>query len=71
MQVVRGTAATKFYLAGLTVRVIAEIMAWEEDTVAKIIRKYVGRKAATMAIIRQLNENSSAKPVAKLSAGDQ
>jgi integrase len=67
----RGTAATKFYLAGLTVRVIAEIMAWEEDTVAKIIRKYVGRKAATMAIIRQLNENSSAKPVAKLSAGDQ
>lgn len=63
----RGTAATKFYLAGLTVRVIAEIMAWEEETVEKIIRKYVGRKAATMAIIRQLNGNSSAKPFAKLS----
>jgi integrase len=67
----RGTAATKFYLAGLTVRVIAEIMAWEEETVEKIIRKYVGRKAATMAIIRQLNENGSAKPVAKLSGDGQ
>jgi integrase len=66
----RGTAATKFYLAGLTVRVIAEIMAWEEETVDKIIRKYVGRKAATMAVIRQLNANSSAKPSAKLS-GDE
>jgi integrase len=63
----RGTAATKFYLAGLTVRVIAEIMAWEEETVDKIIRKYVGRKAATMAVIRQLNANGSAKPSAKLS----
>jgi integrase len=63
----RGTAATRFYLAGLTVRVIAEIMAWEEDVVDKIIRKYVGRKAATMAVIRQLNANNSAKPDAKLS----
>jgi integrase len=63
----RGTAATKFYLAGLTVRVIAEIMGWEEETVDKIIRKYVGRKAATMAVIRQLNANASAKPSAKLS----
>jgi hypothetical protein len=35
--------------------------------VDKIIRKYVGRKAATMAVIRQLNANGSAKPSAKLS----
>jgi len=63
----RGTAATKFYLAGLSVRVIAEIMAWEEETIDKIIRKYVGRKAATMAVIRQLNANNRAKPRAKLS----
>jgi integrase len=62
----RGTAATKFYLAGLSVRVIAEIMAWEEETVDKIIRKYVGRKAATMALIQQLNANNPAKPDAKL-----
>jgi hypothetical protein len=39
----------------LSERVIAEIMAWNEDHVAKIIRRYVGRSAATKAIIRQLN----------------
>jgi hypothetical protein len=32
-------------------------MGWEEEHVAKIIRRYVGRAAAaTRAIIRQLNE---------------
>lgn len=51
----RGTAATKFYLAGLSLRVIAEILAWEEDRVEKIIRRYVSRTAATQAIIRQLD----------------
>jgi integrase len=51
----RGTATTKFYIAGLSERVIAEIMGWEEEHVAKIIRRYVGRSAATKAIIRQLN----------------
>jgi integrase len=53
----RGTAATRFYVAGLSERVIAEIMGWEEEHVAKIIRRYVDRTAATKAIIRQLNEN--------------
>jgi integrase len=52
----RGTAATRFYTAGLSERVIAEIMGWEEEHVAKIIRRYVGRAAATKEIIRQLNE---------------
>jgi integrase len=52
----RGTAATRFYTAGLSERVIAEIMGWEEDHVSKIIRRYVGRAAATRALIRQLNE---------------
>jgi integrase len=52
----RGTAATKFYIAGLSERVIAEIMGWEEAHVARIIRRYVDRTAATKAIIRQLNE---------------
>jgi integrase len=50
----RGTAATRFYVAGLNVRVIAEIMGWEEKTVDKIIRRYVGRNAATRAAIAQL-----------------
>lgn len=52
----RGTAATRFYIAGLSERVIAEIMAWEEETVARIIRRYVGRSAATKAAIFQLNQ---------------
>ena len=52
----RGTAATRFYVAGLPERVTAEIMGWAEDSVAKIIRKYVDRTAATRAIIRQLND---------------
>jgi integrase len=54
----RGTAATRFYLAGLSVRVIAEIMGWEEQHVDKIIRRYVDRSAATKAIIRQLNREN-------------
>jgi hypothetical protein len=35
---------------------IAEILAWSEDNVERIIRRYVARGAATKAIIRQLNE---------------
>jgi len=52
----RGTAATKFYVASVPERVIAEIMAWEEEHVSKIIRRYVDRTAATKALIRQINE---------------
>ncbi|MFZ0986645.1 MAG: site-specific integrase, partial [Xanthobacteraceae bacterium] len=52
----RGTAATRFYVAGIPERVIAEIMAWEEEHVARIIRRYVDRTAATRAILRQLNK---------------
>lgn len=52
----RGTAATKFYIAGLTEREIAEIMGWEEESVKRIIRRYVDRKAAIKDRIRRLNE---------------
>jgi integrase len=52
----RGTAATKFYTANIPIRVIAEILGWTEDSVDDIIRKYVGRAAATKALIRQINE---------------
>lgn len=51
----RGTAATRFYNAGLSIRIIAEIMGWEEETVERIIRRYVGRNTATRDMIRQLN----------------
>jgi integrase len=57
----RGSAATRFYVAGLSERVIAEIMGWTEENVAKIIRKYVDHSAATKAIIRQLNRANDQK----------
>lgn len=50
----RGTAATKFYIADLSIRQIAEILAWEEESVERIIRRYVGRDAAIRAMIRKL-----------------
>lgn len=50
----RGTAATTFYVAGFTMREIAETLAWEEQSVEKIIRRYVGRAAAIRARIKKL-----------------
>jgi integrase len=41
----RGTAATKFYVAGLSIRVIAEILAWSEEQVERIIRRGLTRSA--------------------------
>ena len=52
----RGTAATRFYTAGLSKRVIAETLAWSEDQVDRIIWRYVARAAATKEAIRQLNQ---------------
>ena len=54
----RGTAATKFYAAGLPLRVIAEILGWTEGSVDNIIRKYVERDAATKAVIRLLDKRA-------------
>jgi integrase len=52
----RGTAATKFYLSGLSMRVISEILAWDEAAVEAIIRRYVGRQSATLEAIRQIDQ---------------
>lgn len=54
----RGTTATRFYLAGIEKRTIAEIMGWEEDHVERIIYRYVGRSAAIMATIAKLNQTN-------------
>jgi integrase len=66
----RGTAATRFYVVGLSIRVITEILAWSEDQVERIVRRYVGRPAATKEAIRQLNEaierTKTGKPTGKL-----
>jgi integrase len=52
----RGTAATRFYIAGLRMRWIGEILGWSEDNVERVIRRYVARGAAMRAAIHQLNE---------------
>jgi integrase len=65
----RGTAATRFYSAGLSERTIAEIMAWEEAHVSRIMRRYVDRNALTLATIQTLDQTERrtgiAKPTAK------
>lgn len=50
----RGTAATKFYIAGFSLREVAETLAWEEEHVEKIMRRYVGRTAAIKARIEKM-----------------
>jgi integrase len=55
----RGTAATRFYIARLSEREIAEIMGWQEEHVARIVRRYVGRNAATLAAISKLNKEGT------------
>lgn len=52
----RGTAATCFYLTDLSKREIAEILGWQEEQVERILRRYVGRTAATRALIQRLNK---------------
>lgn len=52
----RGTAVTRFYIANLSYRVIAEIVGWEEKSVERIIRRYVDQTAAVEAIIRQIDQ---------------
>jgi integrase len=63
----RGTFATRLYLAGFTIREIAEAMAWSEDRVDKIIKRYVTRDAMLRDRIRKLDEarTGSAKHRAK------
>jgi integrase len=52
----RGTFATKAYLAGFTIREIAELLAWSEDQVERIINRYVRRNALLEDRIRRMDE---------------
>jgi integrase len=56
----RGTAATRFYIAGLSVRIIAEVMGWEEEYVEK---SSAATSAATQRqrAIEQLNRADGSK----------
>lgn len=54
----RGTAATRMYLGGLTKREIAEILGWSEDEVDRILNRYVKRDELLRDRIRRLDENA-------------
>jgi hypothetical protein len=49
-------AATKFYVAGIRIRSIAETTAWDEESAEKIIRRYVNSIASSKALIEQNND---------------
>lgn len=50
----RGTAATKLYLAGLSLREIAEVLGWAEDRVERLVDRYVKRDELLRARIARL-----------------
>lgn len=61
----RGTAATKMFLAGLTVREIAEIFTWSEDHVERLINVYVKKDELLLDRIRRIDELESRTPGVK------
>lgn len=65
----RGTAATKLFLGGQSIREIAQTMAWSEDQVEALINRYVKRDELLKDRIRRMDEHASrtggAKPDAK------
>lgn len=52
----RGTAATRYMLAGFSDEQIGELMGWETDDVRAIRRKYVDRQNIAKGVIRQLEK---------------
>lgn len=61
----RGTAATRFYRAGLSIREIAQIMVWSEDYVEALIDRYVKKDELLKDRIRRLDEHAARTASAK------
>jgi hypothetical protein len=57
----RGTAATKFYLAGLPIQDIADIMGWKSERVEKLINVYVNRDEIMKARIAKIEQSEAFK----------
>ncbi|HXS06278.1 MAG TPA: tyrosine-type recombinase/integrase [Rhizomicrobium sp.] len=53
----RGTAATKFFIAGFSIREIAETLAWLEERVERLIDRYVKRDEIMLDRIRRLEKS--------------
>ncbi|WP_438852458.1 tyrosine-type recombinase/integrase [Brevundimonas nasdae] len=61
----RGTAATRMYLAGLTIREIAHMFTWSEDQVEKLINVYVRKDELILDRIRRIDELEARTPTVK------
>lgn len=57
----RGTAATRLYLAGSPKRDIATIMGWSEETVDALLTKYVSGDAVALDLQRRMNQKPPAQ----------
>lgn len=55
----RGTAATNFFIAGFSIRQIAEIMGWSEDKVDRMIDRYVRKNEDTIRRLEVLQQAKS------------
>ena len=66
----RGSFATKAYLADFGIREIAELLAWSEDKVERIINRYVRKNALLLDRIRRLDEARKSGQQATGSVGD-
>lgn len=61
----RGTAATNYYRAGLSIREIAQIMVWSEDYVEALIDRYVKKDELLLDRIRRMDEYAARTEAAK------
>lgn len=61
----RGTAATRMYLAGMSIREIAEIFTWSEAQVEKLINVYVRKEELLLDRIRRIDELEARTPAVK------
>ena len=64
----RGTAATRMYMAGLTVREIAQMFTWGEDKVERLIDTYVKKDEIMIDRIRRIDALETRTKSAKHSA---
>lgn len=55
----RGTYVTNLVKAGKTAQAIAEILAWDEDQVKEIIRRYCAPDVLADGLVKRLEENAS------------
>jgi integrase len=61
----RGTAATRLYLADFTLREIAQVLGWSEDRVEALLDRYVKKDELLKDRIRRLSRNEDGTPFAK------